>query len=225
MSFDVVIVQAISDDGFQAEGINNGTGPVEIFYGVENSILANLKLAQASASDGKVWLTESAFANVSDILDEVYKRCHGVVKDRGYDYCNKVRRHEYECYFNEDSIVKRFSGETPPTLSFTCTERCPKFDGTGCALLNHYDADNDGIISYEELLSARSDGLDGTITPEETEFVLAAYNAGSINALCPGCYTSSTTTPITPTPSEGNKNMTYIIIAIVIALLALLLRR
>ena len=345
MGFDVVVIEAIDDEAYAATGIVNGDDP-EYFTGVGHTLSENLRIACSNASDHKAWLTSTAFDQLSDIRDEVYNKCYGVVTDNGFTKCEKVYRHHYACYFDESSIIMRFNvqsdinvhapdsaheddevvinvtvtntgvipadmctelydgstrigacagtnllkpgecattqyirtmpnhdwhltakvvsnppvdvtkdftialGGTPSNggindntphdgvdhgkpdeggnneaTNITCDGMCPKFDGTGCALLNHYDVDNDGIISYEELLSARSDGLDGTITPEETEFVLAAYNAGSINALCPGCYTSSTTTPITPTPSEGNKNMTYIIIAIVIALLALLLRR
>ena len=91
-----------------------------------------------------------------------------------------------EAAYNAGSINALCEGcYTPPV---TCGGQCPLFDGTGCALLNHYDADNDGIISTDELQAANTDYADGLITQAELFFVVDAINAGSINALCEGCY-------------------------------------
>ena len=69
----------------------------------------------------------------------------------------------------------------------TCTEDTGHFK-TGCKLLLHYDADNDGKISDDEWGHALNDGMDEKITDQEFNMVHRAYNAGSINELCPGCY-------------------------------------
>ena len=74
-------------------------------------------------------------------------------------------------------------------MTITCDGQCPKFDGTGCELLLYYDADNDGKISGNEKMSAyEAYYVDGTITEKEYLFVMDANIAGSINTLCPGCY-------------------------------------
>ena len=73
--------------------------------------------------------------------------------------------------------------------AITCDGQCPKFNGTGCELLLHYDSDDDGTISMSELGNAINDKNAGIITEAELAFVQDAYYAGSINALCSGCYT------------------------------------
>jgi hypothetical protein len=54
----------------------------------------------------------------------------------------------------------------------------------------HYDADKDGIISYDEHNQAWKDWYIDKITERELNFVKSAYIAlaDSINELCPGCY-------------------------------------
>ena len=86
---------------------------------------------------------------------------------------------------------------TPTPIS--CNEPTVHFS-SGCELLRHYDADNDGIISYAESVKATQDYYGDIITQGEAEFVITAYQKGSINAVCPGCYTTPTPTP-TPTPT------------------------
>ena len=108
MGFDVVIVEMISDVGFQAMGINNGAKHPDVFTGVEHSLSRSLDLARGNSNDSKVWLTETAFTEVSSIINEVYTKCHGIVTDSGYYYCNEPRWHEYECYFDETSITREF---------------------------------------------------------------------------------------------------------------------
>jgi len=123
------------------------------------------------------------------------------------------------CDFNNDGEVDSFDfavfasyyGTTcpgvtpPPTTTITCNGATPHYS-SGCALLKHYDADADGIISDGELLSARKDRDDtrrGTVdllTSEEYYFVHAAKGQVSINALCPGC--TPTPTPQVCTPYE-----------------------
>jgi len=62
-------------------------------------------------------------------------------------------------------------------------------------LLLYYDKDKDGVISDDELTDAYNDWVDGKITEAEFNYVgYEGYLAGSINNLCPGCYTP------TPTP-------------------------
>lgn len=75
-------------------------------------------------------------------------------------------------------------GYTPPTPAVTCNGNSPHY-GTGCALLKAADVDNDGVISYSELSGAGASCAMGHITEEEYYFVEDAYNACSINALCP----------------------------------------
>jgi len=69
----------------------------------------------------------------------------------------------------------------------TCTDPTPHF-ASGCELLLHYDANNDGIIDSDELKTASDDYATGSITMAELSFVIDASSAGSINSLCPGCY-------------------------------------
>ena len=59
---------------------------------------------------------------------------------------------------------------------------------TGCKLLLHYDADNDGLINTDELNQSYADYESGIITYEEFDFVSDAYINGSINVICPGCW-------------------------------------
>ena len=331
MGFDVVVIDAISDGGFQAMGINNGDEHPDIFTGVEHSLSRSLDAARHSSNDRKVWLTETAFTEVSSIIDEVYVKCHGIVTDSGYYYCNEPRWHEYECYFDETSIVSRFivqaeisidapgsaregdnvainvavtntgvitaelgaelyEGDTligacagtsilgpgawimsqytktmpnhdwnltakvvsipavDTTKDFTIaltssgspcvagdvhttpcddgteivTERCVGggWVGTGntcpgdeyipgdedmieCnqtirALLKHYDSNNDGTISMEELMTAIDDRKAGTITQAELDFIEAAWQRGvnGIEMTCPATKKDNTTTYI-----------------------------
>lgn len=86
----------------------------------------------------------------------------------------------------------------------TCTGTTTHF-ATGCELLNHYDTDNDGIISPDEATIADNAHTDGVITLDERNFVMDAYNLGSINAVCPGCYTTPLDTETkTMALTEGN---------------------
>jgi len=73
-------------------------------------------------------------------------------------------------------------------MAISCTTSTPHFS-SGCALLKHYDANNDGIISSVDATKAAQDYFDGIITKEEAAFIATCYNAGgSINLKCPGCY-------------------------------------
>ena len=58
-----------------------------------------------------------------------------------------------------------------------------------------FDTDKDGTISEAELSEAGYAEQNGLITSEEFDFVSAARNAGSINALCSNCYGVPTPTP------------------------------
>jgi hypothetical protein len=62
-----------------------------------------------------------------------------------------------------------------------------------CELLLHYDDDDDGIISYDEIISACSDMMAGIITDEEYTTVISARNAGSIDNFIKGCYVQTFT--------------------------------
>ena len=87
----------------------------------------------------------------------------------------------------------------------TCTDPTPHY-ASGCELLLHYDANDDGVIDSIEANVAISDQKSGLITEAEMNFVVDAWKAGSINKLCPGCYkeelvpifsvTSFTVTPL-----------------------------
>lgn len=76
----------------------------------------------------------------------------------------------------------------------TCTTLTAHY-ASGCALLKHYDTNNDGHISTGEVQAAISDYNAGIITPEEANFVVACWKLGepNINAMCPGCYTPACT--------------------------------
>ena len=88
---------------------------------------------------------------------------------------------------------------TPPSAIISCTSPTPHYS-SGCALLLAYDRDNDGIISFSERSAAIDDGNAETITASELKFVSDAYTAGSINALCTGCYTPPYVPPTPPPP-------------------------
>jgi hypothetical protein len=60
---------------------------------------------------------------------------------------------------------------------------------TGCKLLLHYDADNDGLINLDELTQSYTDYENGIIAEEEFDFVSDAYINDNINVVCPECYT------------------------------------
>jgi len=78
--------------------------------------------------------------------------------------------------------------DQPSTVTSKCTESTAHF-ASGCALLKYFDTDNDGEIDDSELSAAASVYSAGSITADEYAFVVAAHVKGSINALCPGCYT------------------------------------
>lgn len=93
-----------------------------------------------------------------------------------------------------------------PEAPITCDGATPNFD-TGCALLLYFDTDNNGIISAAERDNAWEAEFLGYITHNEAQFVEDAYNAGSINAPCPGCFVAPSLV-ISPTthssPSGGD---------------------
>jgi len=57
-----------------------------------------------------------------------------------------------------------------------------------CELLKRYDTNKNGKIDKEEYLKAITDYTAGRITREELQIIADAYEAGSINAVCPRCY-------------------------------------
>ena len=84
-------------------------------------------------------------------------------------------------------------GEALPEL--TCDEPTPSF-ASGCELLLHYDTDKDGKIEYPELSGgAIKDWNEKKISTREVYFVAEAWVKDSINAVCPGCYTTPTPVP------------------------------
>ena len=62
-----------------------------------------------------------------------------------------------------------------------------------CDLLNRYDTNNDGVIDMDELFASADAAARGDISAVESKFINDAYIAGSINDLCPGCYTGAGT--------------------------------
>ena len=95
------------------------------------------------------------------------------------------------CIFEYDKPEKPSLGPTPrptdPPKPITCSEKTTHSD-SGCKLLLHYDADNDGKISGAELNPVGKDLLDDKITGKEYNFLYRAYEYNGINKLCPGCY-------------------------------------
>ena len=107
--------------------------------------------------------------------------------------------------YNDHTLLPAYSTPTPPS-AITCNGATPHHS-SGCALLKHYDVDNDGKISDTEQFSARRDrddtrmGKADTLTSEEYNFVHTARDKLSINALCPGC----TVAPPPPFCTPGDK--------------------
>ena len=76
---------------------------------------------------------------------------------------------------------------TEPPKPITCTDPTPHF-ASGCELLLHYDANNDGKIDKAESKQAYRDYLNYELTDKEFPFVIKAELRKGINTLCPGCY-------------------------------------
>ena len=72
-------------------------------------------------------------------------------------------------------------------MTITCDSPTTHFD-SGCELLLAYDTDNDGVIIQADAMRAYNDQQNGVIEYEEYRFVVDAFDLGSIDALCPGCY-------------------------------------
>jgi C1A family cysteine protease/PKD repeat protein len=99
---------------------------------------------------------------------------------------------EDEAYFVIESYYDDSINATCPGCYsadvITCTGRTEHFP-SGCDLLLAYDTDNvPGIITWPEFMDAMDDERSGVINAYEAAFVESAYDAGSINNLCPGCY-------------------------------------
>ena len=85
------------------------------------------------------------------------------------------------------TITGTFNAAAPRAV--TCDiNNCGSGYSTGCELLLHYDADNDGMINLNELNQSYSDVETGIITAEEFDFISDAYINGGINVVCTGCY-------------------------------------
>ena len=97
--------------------------------------------------------------------------------------------------------------QAPPFEPIACDQPTPNFP-SGCALLLHYDKDNDGKLNDSEVGDSHHDFLSANITNEEYEFIYRLYNLplaynyrGSINALCPKCLVAPTPRA-TPSPAS-----------------------
>ena len=77
--------------------------------------------------------------------------------------------------------------DLPSTYPSKCFDEMSHFS-SGCALLKHYDKNNDGKIDDSELSEAADDYNIATLFANEYEFVAVANAKGSINDLCPGCH-------------------------------------
>ena len=84
--------------------------------------------------------------------------------------------------------------------AITCDNPTPH-QPSGCALLNWSDINDDGVISTTN--TAAGQLARGEITQEEFDFIEKAVNAGSINALCPGCYPAITCDSPTDNHASG----------------------
>ena len=94
---------------------------------------------------------------------------------------------------SDDCLVNLFTSvgsATGITLTVapevTCDKPTPHY-GSGCKLLIHYDDDNDGILDVTDSVKAKIDGM----AEAEVDFIKKSIMKGSINALCPGCYTAT----------------------------------
>lgn len=88
-------------------------------------------------------------------------------------------------------------------VAITCSGATTHYS-SGCALLKHYDTDNDGKLTAANITQAGADYNDGLITNEEVIFVNAAYlNTANqlINEACPGCFTASSSVTFNGAPT------------------------
>ena len=96
--------------------------------------------------------------------------------------------------------------QAPPFEPIVCDQSTPNFP-SGCALLLHYDKDNDGKLNNSEVRDTRHDFLAANITNEEYAFIYRLYNLPlahcSINALCPKCFVAPTPRA-TPSPASSS---------------------
>lgn len=90
-------------------------------------------------------------------------------------------------------LAAEVEGKYVPPPPVTCDQPTPNHP-SGCDLLKWSDTSGDGIINTTNTASRQL--ANGEITQEEFDFIEKAVNAGSINAICPGCYT--------PPPTEHN---------------------
>lgn len=106
-----------------------------------------------------------------------------------------------------------------PYKPVVCDQPTPNFP-SGCALLLHYDKDNDGKLNGSEVDDSNLDLFTNNITNEEYAFIYRLYQLplaynyrSSINALCPNCYVVPTPRA-TPSPvSTSDFEIKYPLIA------------
>ena len=99
-----------------------------------------------------------------------------------------------------EGIIDTFPVCEAPPEPVTCTEPTEHFSSS-CELLKHYDADGDGVLTHDDVITATNNYYAGILTQPEVMFVIDCYNnyAGVINNKCPGCYGA----PCTCTPWQN----------------------
>ena len=172
--------------------------------GIKNGIITSNDAMKALSdlTDGRITSDEFVFVNTASSAGSINASCPGCYNEEpfctpGHRICvgNEVHKCNsagtaYEYELTCDTGYSCVDGAcVKDEEDITCDGQCPQFDGTGCELLLYYDADNNGIISNDERISASQAYSDGEITNKEYMFIMNAYYTGSINALCTGCYT------------------------------------
>lgn len=92
-------------------------------------------------------------------------------------------------------------------MPIACDSPTPHFP-SGCELLLHYDANNDGLINLDELTQSYTDYQNGIITEKEFDLVSDAYINDGINKVCPGCWEAPPKKTVTFTSVPAGANVT-----------------
>jgi len=171
------------------------------YYGMDYDILLEaegdfeLQICERATSG-----TYLGFKDIQIIEENVVTGILSIQARNGHSFETTTESVSTRGYFNGWFGGARW--KVPPPEEVTCDEPTEHFN-SGCDLLLHYDTNRDGIIDYDEAVNAIQDYYDDKITKAEVDFVVAARDAGSINAICPDCF-------VVAPPPEPNIKVTNV---------------